>query len=190
MQPHIPGGIKMKVFPFSINAVHGRIHAPVREMVIPMLRQQSLLKDDDLLEVDWNSTGRYVVVFTKKQHAVCPFCGTANSLTVEDLGFEEFECCSCESTFTIPETVVELPQFNLDNLKASTSGPPPSHYRIMLMGEDGRESCLENGVPAKYADIVCEGYQSRYTEGQRCWTEPEETLADLRRMCDYDDCSN
>jgi hypothetical protein len=172
----------MKLFPYMINAVHGSIYASLREMLVPKLRRQGLLKDDDLLEVDWNSTGRYVVVFTKKQHAVCPYCGTANSLSPEDLGFEEFECCHCESTFTVPQTVAELPFFNLENLQASTSATPPSHYRVMLIGEDGIESCLKNGVPAEWAELVLAGFQANYTEGQKCHLEPEETLADLRHM--------
>ena len=103
------------------------------------------------------------------------------------MGFEEFECGYCEGTYTIPETTAELPAYNLDNMKASTSGPPPSHYRIMCRGEDGMEFCLKNGVPAEYAELVCAGLQTHYTEGQRCFLEPEETLADLRRMCDSDD---
>jgi hypothetical protein len=186
MHWHALGGATMKVINFKINAVTGSVHVVVPEQVILMLRQQGLLKDDDLLEVDWSGTGKFSRTFTKKQHAVCPYCGTANSLKVEDMGSEEFECCYCEGTFTIPETTAELPQFNLDNLKASTSCPPPSHYRVMFRGEDGIESCLKNGVPAEYASLVCEGFQSHYSEGQVCWLEAEETIADLHRMCmDY-----
>ena len=177
----------MIVIPFKINGTHGRMHVDYREQLVPMLRRQNLINDDDMLCVDWKNNGRYELTWLKKYHAVCPYCGTANFLSQEDMGFEEFECGRCDGTYTIPETVEELPEYNLENIKQSMQGPPPSHYRIMCRGEDGIEFCLKNGVPAEYADLVCAGYQTHYTEGQTCWTEPEETLADLRRMCDSDD---
>lgn len=121
----------------------------------------------------------------KRPHVICPYCQCANYVHADDLGFEEFECGSCENTFTIPETFEELPEFNKESFN-NLHNTPPSHYRVMLRGEDGCESCLKNGVPAEYAELVCAGLQTHYTEGQRCFLEPEETLADLRRMCDDD----
>ena len=171
----------MKAIDFKINGTHGRVYVDYIEQVVPMLRRQGLIKDDDMLCVDWKNNGRYELTWLKKYHAVCPYCGTANSLSQEDMGFEEFECSYCDGTYTIPDTVEELPAYNLENMKQSMAGPPPSHYRIMFRGEDGVESCLKNGVPAEYADLVCEGYQSHYTEGQTCWTEPEESYADMIR---------
>ena len=170
----------MKVFEFCINTTHGRVHAPSIEYVVPMLRQQGLLKPDDMLTMNGD------VVWHKREHIVCPYCQTANFITKEDLGFEEFECSYCECTFTVPNTFAELPEYNADSL-ASIHTTKPTHYRVMLRGEDGCLKCLKNGIPAEYIDVIVDGYQSHYTEGQKVFSEPEETLADLRNMCDFDD---
>ena len=177
----------MKVIQFKINETHGRMHVDYQEQLVPMLRRQGLIKDDDTLAVDWSNTGRYVITWLKKYHAVCPYCQTANSLGVEDMGFEEFECSRCDNTFTIPETVNELPEFNNHSLAEAHKTAEATHYRIMCRGEDGQEFCLKNGVPSEYAELVCAGYQTHYTEGQTCWLEPEETYADLIRNNLYDD---
>lgn len=179
----------MKVIDFKINGNHGRVHVDYIEQVVPMLRRQGLIDDESMLAVDWKNNGRYELTWLKKYHAVCPYCGTANFLSQEDMGFEEFECGRCDGTYTIPETVEELPEYNLENMRLSTEGPPPSHYRVMLKGEDGVEYCLKNGVPAEYAELVCDGYQTRYTEGGRCFLEPEETYNDMlrNRYNDMDD---
>jgi hypothetical protein len=170
----------MKVFQFCINTTHGRVHAPALEYVVPMLRQNGSLKPDDLLTIEGN------VVCHKREHIICPYCQTANFITSEDLGFEEFECSYCECTFIVPDTFAELVEYNADSL-ASIHNTKPTHYRVMLKGEDGTLSCLKNGVPVEYIDLVVDGYQTHYTEGQVVFSEPEETLADLHRMCEIDD---
>jgi hypothetical protein len=176
----------MQVFEFCINGTHGRIHALRREYVVPMLRHQGLLKPEDLLQVDFKRNGNMDVVWHRPVHIICPFCQTSNGIGKDDLGFEEYECTYCESTIAIPETLEEIPQFNKESM-AAREEYHPTHYRIMGRGEDGMEFCLKNGVPEEYAQLVCDGFQAGYHEGQTCWIEPEETLADLRRMCDYED---
>ena len=168
----------MKEFEFCINTTHGRIHAPSIEHVVPRLRQQGLLKPNDMLTMNGD------VVWHKREHVNCPHCQTANFITKEYLGFEEFECSYCECTFAVPNTLAELPAFNLASLENDYC-PVPTHYRVMLRGEDGCLVCLRNGVPASYIDVLVNGYQSYYTEGQIVFSEPEETLADIRNMCDF-----
>lgn len=171
----------MKVIPFKINNVSGRAHVEVREQLIPQLVSQGLIKSDtDLIEVDWNGTGRYVVLFAEKQHVLCPFCSQSNSLGTDDLGFEEFECSFCFSMFSIPESLTEIHDHN-HKVKYSEvifSAQPVDFFRVMLRGEDRQESCLKNGIPAEYADLVCAGLQTQYPEG-KCWLEPEMTYQDL-----------
>lgn len=165
----------------------GTAYVVVSEQLMPMLREQNIISETDyIIKVDWRHTGKYRDVLTKKMHIVCPYCGTACSLDAQDFGFEEFECDRCECTFTVPENPADLAEINIANLKESTSLSRPSHYRVMLIGEDGQESCLKNGVPAEWADLVLAGFQSQYTEGQKCHLEPEETMADLHRMCEDD----
>lgn len=118
-----------------------------------------------------------------RPHIVCPFCQASTPITTEDLGFEEFECSSCENWIQVPETMDEIAAFNLESMKAIHEASKPTHYRVMLQGEDGMLSCLKNNVPEEYADLVCEGLQTHYTEGQRVFLEPEETMADIQRMC-------
>jgi hypothetical protein len=174
----------MKVISFVIDGVTARAHVLAKELFMAQLRDQGIITDQLVIDVDWNNNGKFVKAFTQKMHLVCPGCGQANSLSHDDLGFEEFECPSCENTYTVPATPEEISVVNLENLKAATSGPPPSHYRVMFQGEDGELSCLKNGVPREWSELVLAGFQSHYTEGQKCWLEPEETMADLRRMCD------
>jgi hypothetical protein len=144
-----------------------------------MLRHQGLLKPEDLLQIEDQ------VVWHKPVHIICPFCQTANGINKADLGFEEYECSYCDSMISIPETLEEIPQFNKESL-AAREEHQPSHYRIMFRGEDYQERCLKNNVPAEYAQLVCDGLQASYHEGQVCWIEAEETMFDLRRANVHD----
>jgi hypothetical protein len=176
----------MKTIPFSINGSTGQVQVVVHEQVVPTLKRMGLLKDECTLLVDWGNCGFFAEVFVTPQHITCPWCSASNSLAVEDLGFEEFECRGCESTFTVPATLAEVKAMNAQ-VRSNVAAHKSAFYRVMLTGEDGGLSCLRNGVTADLIEVVVAGYQTFYTEGQNVFSEPEETLADLRRMCDQDD---
>lgn len=122
-------------------------------------------------------------------HVVCDGCGCCTYFTEEEFG-TTVDCDQCELSVTLPESADDLVERNRRNLAESTRLPDPKFYRIMLQGEDGTLSCLKNAVPVEYAQLVADGYQSHYTEGQQVFLEPEETIADLYRQyggSDYED---
>ena len=113
---------------------------------------------------------------------VCAFC--ANVFTVSSKEFElgGCECSTCYSELDFAETLEQQEEWNKERLEEESKALEPTHYRIMLQGEDGTLSCLKNDVPTEWASLVADGLQTHYTEGQWVFIEPEETLTDLRRM--------
>lgn len=115
---------------------------------------------------------------------VCPFCGTTNDVYQDDLGFEEFECSTCECTFEIPENVDEIQAESIKNKQALAEYDKATHVRIMCLQETGEEKCLEGMLDANnpLLEIAISGYKAKYPECQ-IWVEDEETTsAGFRRQ--------
>ena len=108
----------------------------------------------------------------------CPCCGASNDIYPEDLGFEEFECSTCECTFTVPEDSEDFDKVSRENRTALAEFDKASHVRIMARGEDGTEWCIKNMVSAEndLLDMALEGYKRSYPEAT-LWTEDEETTS-------------
>lgn len=106
------------------------------------------------------------------------YCGIMQDLEQDDLGFDEFECCRCGTTLSIPEDITALAALNAEMRKCISTVQYNGKIRIMAIQETGEAMCVKAGLNLE-EDIlgyVIAGIKADHPEW-RVFTEPEENLS-------------